>query len=237
VRVTCCKLAGPLKRVARRTRREGFMMLTKRSGLCLLFIVWIASVATTEAQSATNSLHLGFSACSPAVFFPLEPGLTIKLSEITYADVTIAGKTYRNSGMLKFFKEEILGGRRSPTTLLVTVALDRWKGVCSSLAYSAMFGSQTLQSSPYETFDAGKLANMIAFSSEEDSGVFLGGGALEKDLVTGFGYDAKGRRQIRRQTFGVAKVKYEVVYSDYTYSGPPTGKLSGFTARIAALKP
>ena len=213
------------------------MMLTKASGLCLLFILWAASVSTAQPQSATNSLHLGFSGCSPAIFFPLEPALTIKLSEITYADVTIAGKTHPNSGMLKSFKEEILRGSSSPTTLLVTVALDRWKGVCSSLAYSAMLGGQTLQSPPYETFDAGKLANMIAFSSEEDTGILLGGGALEKDLVTDVGYDTKGRRQIRHQAFGVAKVKYEVVYLDYTYSGPPTGKLSGFTARIVALKP
>jgi hypothetical protein len=73
------------------------------------------------------------------------------------------------------------------------------------------------------------------FSPEEDAGVLVGGGALETDLVTNLGYDDKGRRFISRQSFGIARASYEVVYSDYAYT--PMGKLTAFAARVVAKKP
>jgi len=213
------------------------VLLPKRSHVWLLFMLSIASSSVAQSQQDTDAPRLGFSGCSPAVFFSLRPGLTLRLSEITYEDVTIAGKTYVNSGMLKSFKEEVLEGTVSPASVLVTVDLGRWNGTCRSLAYAAQFAARTLRSPPFDSFDVSKLPGMVAFAPEEGAGVLVGGAALETDLVTDLGYDDKGRKYIRRQLFGLANVKYEVLYSDYAYSGPPTGKLSGFTARITALRP
>lgn len=227
----------PFTMIVGRTSREVFVTRFKYSQLLLLAILWTASICIAQSQQPASAPRLGFSGCSPAVFFSLRSGLTLKLSEITYEGLTIAGKTYINSGMLKSFREEVLEGSGPPSTLIVTVDLGKWAGTCSSLAYAVLLAGRTLQSPPFETFDVSRLAGMIAFSPEEGAGILVGGGALETDLITELGYDKNGRKYIRRQVFGLLNVKYEAVYSDYAYSGPPTGKLSGFVARINAVHP
>ncbi len=162
--------------------------------------------------------------------------MTINISNITYGDTMIRGKIEPDTGILKSFKEEISYAGRVPVGITVTVNLSKWTGMCSSLEYGVEVGGRTQVSPKYDIFDERKLPRTVAFSPEEPTGVIIGGGGpLEKDLVTEFGYDDKNRRQTRRQTFGTGGVTYEVSYSDYVYKGPPTGKMSSFAARITTV--
>lgn len=208
-------------------------MKRSRTSVVWLWLALLSAFACrVESQKVPRDLRLGFSGCAPAVFFTLQPEMTTAISDITYADTTIAGRTYTEAGMLKSFKQQISRAGGSPIALTVTVNLGKWTGECSSLEYSTDVAGNTQTSSKYDIFDQSKLPRSVAFSPEENAGVIVAGGPLQRDLVTEFGYDDKNRRSIRRQVFGIGGVTYEVSYSDYGYKGPPTGKLSSFTARI-----
>jgi hypothetical protein len=182
-----------------------------------------------------RDLHPGFSGCAPAIFVALEPDTTVRMSAITYADVTIAGKTYPEGGMLKAFREEISHSGRAPTTFTVSVDLGKWTGNCSSLEYSVEVAGRTYTSPKLDAFNDATVPRSVAFAPEEPVSIILGGGLLQGDMTTEFGYDDKGRRYVRRQAFAADGVAYEVLYSDYVYKGPPTGKMASFTAHIRAI--
>lgn len=184
------------------------------------------SRARAQKQEATiqallKNVRLGFSGCSPAVFFPLQSEMTAKILDITY-----------EHGMLESFREEISYAKRNPILLTVTVNLTKWTGLCSSLEYSVEVAGTKLTSPHFDGFDESKLPRTVAFSPEENAGIILGGGPLQGELVTDLDYD-EGRRYIRRQVFTTDGVKYEVSYSEYGYKS--TGRIASFAARLSPL--
>ncbi len=206
--------------------REWRCMVPKRRSFLLLSLFLLPIFASrVESQDAFRDLHLGFAECAPAVFFPLQAGTSMRISEITYA----------KTGMLSSFKEEISHAGRRPMMLTVTLDLNKWTGRCTSLEYSVAMGGRVQTSPKYDAFDERKLTRTVAFSPEENVGIIVGGGPLEHDLTTQLGYDEKGRRHIRQQVFGSGGTMYEVSFSDYVWMGPPTGKMGGFAARITTV--
>ncbi len=204
-------------------KNSNLMKLSRRSVLRLCGLLPLS--ASLRSQNLPGNLRLGFTGCSPAVFFPLQPAMIVKISEIVYA----------RNGMLESFREELSFGDARPIVLIAAVNLSKWTGMCSSLEYSVEVAGRKQTSPKYDAFDDSKLTRTLAFSPEA-VGVILGGGPLETDLKTEMGYDEKGRQYIQRQVLGIGGLTYQVTYSDYRYAGPPTGKIFSYSARITVLR-
>ncbi len=194
----------------------------KLSGQYTLLCLFLLASASIGSQELLKEMHLGFSDCAPALFVPLRTNTTVVLRDIAYA----------KNGMLDSFTVEVSYAPAAGTSLRATVNHEKWTGTCSSLEYTVEIAGRKQTSQSYDSFDPTKLPRTVGFSPE-GAGIILAGGPLQADLSTKFEYDDRGRRYIPRQEFGVDGVSYEVVYSDYSYLGPPTGKLRSYTARIA----
>lgn len=205
------------------------MPVTLRIKILLTAMLMLPCSAAAQ-QDAFSGLHLGFVQCAPAIYFPLQPGTTVKISEITRDDVTVAGVTHTDAGMLKSYKEEITFEGRSPILLTVTVDLSKWTGNCSSLVYNVDIGGRTRTSSADSAFLSTRLPKTIAFSPEANAGVLLGGGALEGSVDTLVAYDPQRRKYISRQTFGSGGAKFEVSYTDYGWNA--LARINAFTAKV-----
>ena len=193
--------------------------------MTLLNLLFALSVQGAS-QAQTQSPILGFGDCTPALFIRPAPNTKIVTREIAHvAGVPLAGYT-----------QEITSPSGQVTTARITVDRAAWKGVCTSLRYSVELGSKRLDSPTTDAFEKDGRQGLVGFTAEGVGGAAVrsSGPLGQEGVETQFVYDDFGRRAISRQTFALGGLRYEIVYSAYTYDG--FGRLQSYAAEIRAAK-
>jgi hypothetical protein len=213
------------------TNQEGIPMKSIPAYF-LFFSLFLSGVTITGGAPKEIGLVLGFADCEPAVFFKLAAPITVKLTNITYAQ----------TGRMIGFKEEIVKAAGDSLAMTIKINEAKWNGLCDSLAYTAEIAGQPQSSPPYDSVKAEKTLGMIAFSPNDPGGVVFGGGdPIEGDATTRLKYDDSGRRLLDTQSFQVRGTSYVITYSDYNYGPVQLGqnkitKLLGYSASLAVKK-